>query len=217
MGRADAARLHVRHQGPRPDDRPADRDEAAAEGDPRGAAGRRSRPRRGSTPRTCPAELLDAVWDDVPRRPRAARGARPARLDPAPVPALVLPLVREPGAIEEAVERLDGLAVRGRVPQRVVVQREERRADAPLPRRARASRSSWSTSRRASRARVPPVVAVTSPELAVVRFHGRERRDLGGEGHHPGRALPLPLLARRARRSGCRGSARRRPRRRRST
>ena len=29
---ADAARFHVRHQGPRADDRPADRDEAAAEG-----------------------------------------------------------------------------------------------------------------------------------------------------------------------------------------
>ena len=34
---------------------------------------------------------------DVPRRPGAARRARPARLDPAPVPEVGLPLEREPG------------------------------------------------------------------------------------------------------------------------
>ena len=42
---------------------------------------------------------------------------------------------------------------------------------------------------------VPPVTAVTSKDLALVRFHGRNADDLGGEGDHPGGAVPLPLLA----------------------
>ncbi len=53
VARADAARLHVRHQGPRPDDRPADRDEAPAEGHPDGTARRSSPPRPGCTAATC--------------------------------------------------------------------------------------------------------------------------------------------------------------------
>ena len=51
---AHTARLHVRHQGPCPDDRPADRDQAAAEGPPRSPTGRGRREDSGSTPRTCP-------------------------------------------------------------------------------------------------------------------------------------------------------------------
>ena len=93
---AHAARLHVRHQGPRADDRPADRDEAAAEGHPDGAAaGARS---QGAPLRPRPAGR--AVGRDlaaVPGGPRAAARGRPARLDPAPVPALVLPVVGELG------------------------------------------------------------------------------------------------------------------------
>ena len=39
---------------------------------------------------------------------------------------------------------------------------------------------------------VPPVVAVTSPELAVVRFHGR-RKETWEDEYSGGRALPLPV------------------------
>ena len=49
---------------------------------------------------------------------------------------------------------------------------------------------------------LPPVVAATSPDLAVVRFHGRRTRDLGGEGHPDGGAVPLPVRPRRARGMG---------------
>ena len=73
---------------------------------------------------------------DVPRRAGAARRTRPARLDPAPVPQVGVPLEREPGADRggrRAAGRLEG---RGRVPQRLVAEREERRADDAVPRRA---------------------------------------------------------------------------------
>ena len=43
VARSHAARLRLRRQGARADDRPADRDEAPAEGHPRGAAGRARR------------------------------------------------------------------------------------------------------------------------------------------------------------------------------
>ena len=76
LGRAHAARLHLRHQGPRADDRPADRDEAPAQGSPRGAA-RRPWPRsRGSTPRTCPTTCASRSGRGSSRG--SSRFARPA-------------------------------------------------------------------------------------------------------------------------------------------
>ena len=79
----------------------------------------------------------------VRRGPRAARRERPAGRRVPPVPEVVLHLVREPGRDPGGeggarAARPDG---RGRVPQRVVVQREERRADAALPRGR--GRSRW--------------------------------------------------------------------------
>ena len=81
-------------------------------------------------------ELQDEVWrmfrDGL--APLAERG--PARIDPAPVPEVGLPVEREPCPHRgggRAARRLEG---RRRVPQRLVAQREERRADGPLPRRA---------------------------------------------------------------------------------
>ena len=77
-----------------------------------------------------PADVLDDGSGGVPRRACAARRARPAGLDPAPVPEVGLPVLGEPGADRgrrRAARRLD---LRRRVPQRLVAQREERRADA---------------------------------------------------------------------------------------
>ena len=80
VGRAHAARLRVRHQGPRAAHRPAHRDEAAAQGDPRGAARRRSPTRRGCTRRTCRASCWPRSGTSSPtgsrRSPRAASWAR---------------------------------------------------------------------------------------------------------------------------------------------
>ena len=50
----------------------------------------------GSTPRTCPTTLRDDVWAWFADGLEPLAGGRPARLDPAPVPALVLHLIGEP-------------------------------------------------------------------------------------------------------------------------
>ena len=96
LGRADAAGLHVRHQGPRPDDRAGDRDAAPAEGDPRGAPGRAPGEDRGSTPRTSRPSSTTRSGGCSARPWRRSRNG-PARLDPAPVPEVGLPVEREPG------------------------------------------------------------------------------------------------------------------------
>ena len=84
-----------------------------------------------------PDELRDDVWAWFADGLEPLAGGRPARLDPAPVPALVLHLVGEPrhdrGVGRAAAQ--GGHDPRGRVPQRIVVQREEHRADAQIPRR----------------------------------------------------------------------------------
>ena len=142
VGRADAARLRVRHQGPRAAHRPAHRDEAAAEGDP-GCVARELQAKPRLYAKDLPGELREEVWAPVRRRARAARGVgqlgavflqypkwfftarRAARPDPPRRTAAHPPY---------------GLLPRRRVPQRDVVQREEHRADAALPRATRASR-----------------------------------------------------------------------------
>ena len=136
VGRADAARLHLRRQGARADDRPADRDQATAEGHPRGAPRRARRARPAIYAKDLPAELRDEVWRASPTGSSRSREAGQLGLDPAPVPALVLPSSREPrrdprGARAACARRA---CCGGRVPQRVLVQREEPRADAALPR-----------------------------------------------------------------------------------
>ena len=40
---------------------------------------------------------------------------------------------------------------------------------------------------------VPPIVAATSPDLAIVRFHGRRAETWEAKGITDRRALPLPL------------------------
>ena len=97
VGRAHAARLHVRHQGARADDRPGHRDEAPAEGHPRRACRSPSRPSRGSTPRTCRRSCSTRSGRRSATASSRSREAGQLGLDPAPVPALVLPVVGEPG------------------------------------------------------------------------------------------------------------------------
>ena len=112
--------------------------------------------------------------------------------------------------IEEAGERLRDAACAGAVEFRNahLVQREEHRADAALPRRPPASRWSWSMARRASSRACRRSSPTTSPDLAVVRFHGRRAETW--------EAQDIPTVERfrylydeASSRSGCRASARR--------
>ena len=199
-------------KAPRPDDRPADRDQAPAQVDPRGAAGRargeaahlRARPARRAARRGLA---------DVPGGPGAAARDRPAGLDPAAVPALVLS--HSARAATRSSARASGWATT-RSPSSCAtaswfneknVDRTMRfLTDNKLPFVMVDEPQGFKSS-------VPPVVAVTSPELAVMRFHGRRNGDMGGEGHHAGRALPLPVRPRRARRLGAQAARRRASRR----
>ena len=49
---------------------------------------------------------------------------------------------------------------------------------------------------------VPPVVAATSPDLAMIRFHGHNAETWEKRGPERGRALPVPLQRGRAARVG---------------
>ncbi len=143
-----------------------------------------------------PPDVLDEVWATVPGRPRAAGGSRPAGLDPAPVPALVLPVVGEPRGDRGGRRAPGGDDLRGRVPQRLVAQREERRADARVPRgqgaRLRDGRRAAGLQEQRPAGHRGDLGSRAGP------LPRPQPRDLGGQGDHAGRALPLPLLARRA-------------------
>ena len=122
----------------------------------------------------------------------SSRSPRPASsVDPAPVPALVLPIVGEPRRDRD--RRSSGRRLGAAVEFRNGSWFNEKNAERTL-RFLAIARSPFVMvdEPQGFKSSVPPIVAVTSPELAVVRFHGRNR-DLGGQGHHPGRALPLPL------------------------
>ena len=53
---------------------------------------------------------------------------------------------------------------------------------------------------------MPPVVAITSPDLAVVRFHGRRTADLGVDGHHRRSSASATCTSPTSFASGCRAS-----------
>ena len=128
-----------------------------------------------------------------------ARG-RPARLDPAPVPELVLPVSENRAPSRRPTERLRDGRLTGAVEFRNATWLNEKNTERTLalPRRRKIPfvmvdepQGFKSASRRS--------IAAPSPDLALVRFHGRRNADVGGEGHPDRRALPLPLRERRAR------------------
>ena len=106
-------------------------------------------------------------------------------------PKWVFPSNENRALIEEAVERLDGWKVAVEFRNGHGSTRRSR-ADQPLPRRAE---HPVRDGRRAAgfKSSVPAQTLVTSSDLALVRFHGRNAD--GEEGHHAGGALPVPLLA----------------------
>ena len=83
--------LHVRHQGPRADDRPADRDEAAARRTCARPSRARSPRRRGSTPRTSPTTSRTTsgrgsptAWSRWPRPASSGRSCSSTRAGSSP-------------------------------------------------------------------------------------------------------------------------------------
>ena len=184
VGGAYAAGLRVRHQGARAAHGPAHRDAAAAEGAPRGTAGalrREAAPvREGPAGRAARRGLAP-----VRRRPRPARRSRAAGCRVAPVPEVVLhdrPRTATRSARRRPPWSPTGCGSRsssetGRWFNEKNLERTlSFLSDEAIPLVMVDGPQGFKSS-------VPPIVAVTSPELAVVRFHGRRTatwEDMGG-------------------------------------
>ena len=148
-----------------------------------------------------PAELQDAVWamfrDGL--APLAERGQLGSIL--LQYPRWVFPSSENRATIEEAVGRLDGWQCS--VEFRNGSWLNEKNAERTI--RFLADRGIafvMVDEPQGFKSSVPPVTAVTSKDLAIVRFHGRNAETWEAKGITPGRAVPLPLLARGARRVG---------------
>ena len=131
-------------------------------------------------------------------------------------PRWVFPSSENRAAIEEAVERLDGwqCAVEFRNGSWL----NEKNAERTI--RFLADRGIafvMVDEPQGFKSSVPPVTAVTSPDLAIVRFHGRNADDLGGEGDHARPSGSATSTRATSSASGSRGSARRPARRARRT
>ena len=129
----------------------------------------------------------------TPRWRRCTRLA--ARRRPVSVPAVVLPAPRQPGGDRGVRERLPDyrVCVELRSPRWLT---EDRDRDAP--RAAVRPRSHLRVRRRPGGIEAPSADRSDDPDLFVVRFHGRA--DTPGTAARAGRrAVPLPLLERRAR------------------
>ena len=121
--------------------------------------------------RDLPAELRDEVWQAYLAGLEPLR-QRPAGFGAPPVPPVVLPGRAEPGAILEARARLGD--VRSAVEFRSETWFNEKNRERTLGFLAdNAIPFVMVDGPQGLRSSVPPIVAVTSPELALVRFHGR--------------------------------------------
>ena len=182
VGRADAAGLRLRHQGARADDRPGDRDQALAEGDPHGAA--RARRQQDTDLRQGPARrAARRGLAHVPRRPRAARDGGQLGSILLQYPRWFFPSSENRAAIEAAVERLDGWAAA--VEFRNGSWLNEKNAERTLRfLRDRKIAFVMVDEPQGFKSSVPPTVAVTS-DLALVRFHGRNAETWEAKGITP--------------------------------
>ena len=202
LARAHAAGLHVRHQGPRPDDRAA---VGGRSGCRRTSArrSRRSSPRRSAIyAQDLPAEIDDAIWA------RFLDGIEPLRT----AGKLGAVFLQYPRWFFPSNESRDEIV------------EARRSASATCPSPSSSATASWFNEKNRERtialpreirdpvrdgrraadqdASLPPIIAVTSPKLAVIRFHGR-RTETWEASRHPGRrALPLPVRRRGAGRVG---------------
>ena len=115
---------------------------------------------------------MNAVWDMFVSALRPLADAGQARRDPVPVPALVRASSRENvDYLRELAERFP-LPDRGRVPRRRL---DEGRASSRAHARPAAELGLTYVvvdEPQGFKTSVPPVVAATSPDLAMIRFHG---------------------------------------------
>ena len=135
--------------------------------------------RRASTARTCLRSSTTRSGRFGTGSRRCSRGQ--ARRGLPAVPALVLPSNESRDAIVEARQRLGEHLHGGRVPQRDLVQREERRADDAFLEEHQIP-FVMVDEPQGYKLALPPIVAVTSPDLAVVRFHGRRTETWEAKG-----------------------------------
>ena len=157
-----------------------------------------------------PPELLDAVWDAFRDGLEPLREAGQLGSILLQYPRWFFPSSENRAAIEDAVERLDGMRLAVEFRNGVVAQREERRTDAALPDRSSTSPFVMVDEPQGFKSSVPPVTAVTS-DLAIVRFHGRNAETWEAKGITPAERFRYLYTPRRARRNGRRASARPRP------
>ncbi len=139
--------------------------------------------------RDLPAELRDAVWQIVPGRPGTAARVWTAGLDPAAVPALVLPDQRESrrdpgGASERLGDTLFAVELRNAswFNEKNVERTLRFLTDNELPFVMVDEPQGYKSS-------VPPLVAVTSPEPGDHALPRPTDRDVGGEEHHTRRTV----------------------------
>ena len=214
VGRAHAARLHVRHQGPRPDDRPADRDEATAEGPARGAPGRprgeaadlRQGPARRAARRRCGPGSSTALEPLARGGPARARSCSSTRAGSSPARRTATRSRRRPGGC--ARPGWSGRSSSGARPgstRRTSSGRCASSATAQIPLVMVDGPQGFKSS-------VPPIVAAPSPDLAHRPLPRPAERPPGRrQGIADRRAVPLPLRPRRAGRLGAARPRDRRP------
>ena len=166
----------------------------------------------GSTPRTChpTCSTRSGPRSGTPssRSPKRVNSARSCSSTP-----LVLPVVGEPRDDRGGRRAAERDPLRRRVPQCLVAQREERRPDAAIP-RDHGIAFVMVDEPQGFKSSVPPVTAVTS-DLALVRFHGRNRDTWEAKGITPAerfRYLYRATSWRSGRRRSDRSPARRRTR-----
>ena len=198
LGGADAARLRLQHQGVWPADAASGRPAPASRRRPRAAAERRA----GEGPALscwragrCPRARLD----DAHRGAAAARRGRQARL-PAVSVSAVVPQEPRQRRLPARASRAAAVAGRRRVPRRRL---DGSGAAEPHAEAAGGSRPRLRQRRRAAGL---PVIDAAGGRLHLGARRAAsarpQRRDLGEAEHHRRRALPLPLLRRRAARLG---------------
>ena len=183
VGRADAARLHLRHQGARADDRPGHRDEAPPEGHPE-ALPEPAAAKARIYAKDLPPELLDAVWDAFRDGLEPLREAGQLGSILLQYPRWFFPSSENRAAIEDAVERLDGM--RPAVEFRNGSWLNEKNAERTLR---------FLTDRdiafvmvdepQGFKSSVPPVDGRDLADLAIVRFHGRNAETWEAKGITP--------------------------------
>ena len=183
VGRADAARLRVRHQGPCADDRPGHRDQAPAR---RPSADELPEPvatKARIYAKDLPPEVLDEVWatfrDGL--EPLAEAGQLGSIL--LQYPRWFFPSSENRAAIEEAAVRLAGMTCA--VEFRNASWLNEKNAERTLGfLEDKGLAFVMVDEPQGFKSSVPPVTAVTS-DLALVRFHGRNRETWEAKGITP--------------------------------